>query len=49
MLSILLELPEAPVDVLFLLDAPELEELQAMSAAGLYEVVDLWASIHFAG
>ena len=42
---------EAPpeVDVLFLLEAPDAEELNAMSDAGLYEVVDLWCNIYFAG
>ncbi|CAE7226777.1 RNF14, partial [Symbiodinium pilosum] len=41
---------EEQVDVLFLIEAPaDLEELQAMSDAGLYEVVDLWTSIFFAG
>jgi len=44
------QIPSMPeVDVLFLLDAPDVEELQGMSDAGLYEVVDLWANIHFAG
>ncbi|CAE7281414.1 RNF14 [Symbiodinium natans] len=41
---------EEQVDVVFLIEAPaDAEELQAMSDAGLYEVVDLWANIYFAG
>lgn len=41
--------PKPEVDVLFLLDVPEAEELQAISDAGLSEVVDLWSCIYFAG
>ncbi|CAE7240631.1 RNF14, partial [Symbiodinium sp. CCMP2592] len=41
---------EEQVDVLFLIEAPaDAEDLQAMSDAGLYEVVDLWTSIFFEG
>lgn len=44
------EVSPPEVDALFLLDAPaDAEELQAMSDAGLYEVVDLWTNIYFAG